>query len=113
METESPRTAFDRVLLSAGATLPRRDVVDSRIIEQVRLNTGKIIDSQSEVGSWPVYSTAPLMDDTDGDGMPDKWEKSHGLNMSDKNDGVDDADGDGYTNLEEFLNGTEPQVKDK
>ena len=47
-------------------------------------------------------------DDTDGDGLPDDWEKKHGLNLSDSSDAVRDTDGDGYTNIEEFINGTDP-----
>jgi pectate lyase len=47
--------------------------------------------------------------DTDRDGMPDAWEKTHKLNPADPADGPADADKDGYTNLEEFLNGTNPQ----
>ena len=39
--------------------------------------------------------------------MPDAWETEHGLKPN-KDDHLDDADGDGYPNLEEFLNGTDP-----
>ena len=46
--------------------------------------------------------------DPDGDGMPDWWEKKYGLNPDDPSDAAKDKDGDGYTNLEEFLNGTDP-----
>jgi hypothetical protein len=45
--------------------------------------------------------------DIDGDGMPDGWEIAH--NVTDPND---DADGDGLTNLEEFLAGTDPRDGD-
>lgn len=41
--------------------------------------------------------------DTDGDGMPDDWERTHGLNPKEPSDGNKDRDGDGYTNLEEYL----------
>jgi hypothetical protein len=37
--------------------------------------------------------------------MPDVWEDSHGFNQLDASDGPEDADGDGYTNVEEYLNG--------
>jgi hypothetical protein len=40
--------------------------------------------------------------------MPDEWEKQHGLDAATAADGNADADGDGYTNLEEYLNATEP-----
>jgi pectate lyase len=40
--------------------------------------------------------------------MPDRWEIQHGLNPNDPSDAVKDADGDGYTNIEEYINGTDP-----
>jgi hypothetical protein len=36
--------------------------------------------------------------------MPDAWEAAHGLNPEDPADSAADRDGDGYTNLEEYLN---------
>ena len=36
--------------------------------------------------------------------MPDAWEASHGLEPDDPDDRNGDRDGDGYTNLEEYLN---------
>jgi len=41
--------------------------------------------------------------DTDHDGIPDAWEKSHGLNPNDPSDGNGDLSHDGYTNLEKYL----------
>ena len=107
--------AFESVLAKAGATLPRRDAVDKRVTEMVR--TGKvttengIIADPKEVGGYPAYTFTPeqVPADTDGDGMPDAWEKSHKLNPNDPADGPADADKDGYTNVEEYLNGTDPQ----
>lgn len=46
--------------------------------------------------------------DTDGDGMPDEYEKANGLNPGDAADADADKDGDGFTNLEEFLAKTDP-----
>jgi hypothetical protein len=40
--------------------------------------------------------------------MPDGWESRHGLNANDAADGARDTDADGYTNVEEYLNGTDP-----
>jgi hypothetical protein len=54
-----------------------------------------------------LKSAAPPLD-SDGDGMPDDWEKRFALNPNDPSDGAQDKDGDGYTNLEEYLNGTDP-----
>ena len=50
--------------------------------------------------------------DTDGDGMPDYWEKKFGLNYLDPKDGDLDTDGDGLTNLEEYRHGTDPRNPD-
>ena len=42
--------------------------------------------------------------DTDGDGMPDEWETRHGLDPQNPADGAADANKDGYTNVEDYLN---------
>ncbi|HSD37469.1 MAG TPA: hypothetical protein VLC92_08155 [Rhodocyclaceae bacterium] len=94
-----------RVLNNVGANYPWRDAVDERIITQIAENGGKLIDSQEEVGSWPAvpHGTAPV--DTDGDGIPDAWERAHDLNARDATDGARPAkDKSGYTNLENYLN---------
>lgn len=51
----------------------------------------------------------PVVLDADGDGMPDAYEKAHGLNPADAADADADADSDGFTNLEEYKAGTDPQ----
>jgi pectate lyase len=108
VQTSSARLAYESVLTGVGATLPKRDSVDARIISEVRLGRGAIIDSQQDVGGWPeLKSVAPPVD-TDGDGMPDAWERKHGLDPRNPSDGNSDKDLDGYTNLEEYLNGTDP-----
>ena len=106
--TESAEDAFENVLMYAGATLPMRDSVDSRIIADVRNGTGHIIDSQTQVGGWPNLESKPPLIDTDSDGMPDEWETKHGLNPANNHDNILDNDKDGYTNIEEWLNGTIP-----
>ncbi len=63
-----------------------------------------MIDSQDEVGGWPTLASTPALPDADRDGMPDDWERSHGLHPEDPDDRNGDRDRDGYTNLEEFLN---------
>lgn len=108
---------FESVLSKVGATLPKRDAVDVRVIEMVRTGvpttkTG-IIKDVSEVGGYPAltFNKASVPIDTDGDGMPDEWEIKHKLDPKNPTDGAIDTDGDGYTNIEEFLNGTNPQEK--
>ena len=102
--TQPARDAFAAVLNGVGATLPKRDTVDARIVADIRNGGGRIIDSQREVGGWPEYASIPAPEDKDGDGMPDAWETAHGLNPDDPQDGNADANGDGFTNLEDYLN---------
>jgi pectate lyase len=65
---------FEHVLENAGAIVPHRDTVDRRAVQTTRDSTGKIIDSQDEVGGWPVYASGTPPVDSDHDGMPDAWE---------------------------------------
>jgi len=105
VKTLPAANARDAVLASVGAYVPARDTIDTRIIESFKRNTGKILDSQDEVGGYqPLKSGKPPLD-TDADGMPNEWEKTHGLNPADASDGVKDRDSDGYTNIEEYING--------
>jgi hypothetical protein len=128
------KDAFQYVLNNAGATLPKRDAVDTRVIEQVK--TGKIkyregvklpetqfkhrrlpIDSYkqgiitdiSQVGGYPEYKGTPYKD-SDNDGMSDEWETKNSLNPKNAADASLDKDKDGYTNIEEYLNSVVPQV---
>jgi hypothetical protein len=93
----------------AGATRPVRDAADSRIIDLARSGDGRIIDSQREVGGWPELAGGEVPPDADEDGMPDGWERANGLDPLDGDDHRSDLDGDGYTNLEEYLNETDPR----
>lgn len=113
--TQTPEDAYLDIIRYAGCNLPRLDTVDSRILWETAngqalyggatwgAGTG-IIDSQTDVGGWPelFQGRSPL--DSDHDGMPDEWELSHGLNITDPDDRNGDDNGNGYTNLEEYLN---------
>lgn len=111
--TQSAEEAYHAVLQDAGATLPVRDAVDTRIIEVT--STGQasagsrsngIIDHPDEVGGFPNIEEMSRASnwDTDQDGMPDAWEIQHQLDPQNSEDRNDDYDLDGYTNLEEYLN---------
>jgi hypothetical protein len=105
-------SAYKLVLANAGVIRPVRDAVDMRIISEVENETGQIIDSQTEVGGWPEYLT-PLEEnipvDNDKDGIPDYWEEDNDLDPDDPEDGKTIA-GDGYSNLEHYLNSDIPYI---
>lgn len=115
--------AFKAVLDDAGAILPARDAIDARIIDETRNGgatyEGKsykkqqqeldatiacgIIDTQEDVGGWPLLKSLPAPKDTDHDGMPDYWEDENDLdknNPSDRNI----INPEGYTMLEKYIN---------
>ncbi len=132
----SAQEAYDFVMENVGATFPKRDIVDQRVIEQVK--TGKvyyekgldpnsfyqfkyrrlpadsykygIITDIAQVGGYPEYKGKPYKD-SDGDGIPDEWEKKYGLDPKDPSDAVKDMNSDGYTNIEKYINGIDPTKK--
>lgn len=104
VKTEDAPTAYEKILKSGGASLPKRDAVDNRIVNDVKNRTGKIIKSQENVGGWPVLNSAPAPADTDRDGMPDEWERENGLDPNNADD-RNRAAKDGYTMLEKYING--------
>ena len=63
-----------------------------------------IITDICQVGGYPEYKGTSYLD-TDGDGMPDEWEIANGLNPNDASDANLDCTGDGYTNIEKYING--------
>jgi hypothetical protein len=114
VRTQTAEEAYKSVLAGAGAVLPKRDSVDTRIIEEARTGTATfkgrgdtgpgIIDSQTDVGGWPILKSAPVPVDSDHDGMADDWELANGLDPTNPEDRNGDFNGDGYTNLEKYLN---------
>jgi pectate lyase len=105
---QTPEDAYNAVLDHAGCSFPNRDAVDARIIEEVRNGTATygnngIITTPGDVGGWSELKSAPAHADSDHDGMPDNWEKAHGLNPEDSKDG-NEIGKDGHTNLEIYLN---------
>ncbi|MCC5806845.1 MAG: SUMF1/EgtB/PvdO family nonheme iron enzyme [Opitutales bacterium] len=114
IEQRTAREAYEIILERGGASLPRRDAMDERVIEMVRSGEttfgNGIIDTPDDVGGWPEYRSGPVPLDTTGDGIPDWWAIKHGFDPTDPTLAVRDSNGSGYTNLEEFLNGTDPTV---
>ena len=103
VRTTSAEEAYRAVLERVGATVPVRDAVDARIVAGVRRGEGRIINSQKEVGGWPEYKAGTPPKDTDGDGIPDDWERAHGLNSKDSGDAAK-IQASGYTAIEEYIN---------
>ena len=104
VETQSAEIALKRILAHAGATAPRRDAVDRRLIDDVHQKSGRVINSQADVGGWPDFQAAMPPADRDQDGLPDLWETSHGLNPEDATDAAKDKNGNGLPDLEDYLN---------
>ena len=73
------------------------------MVGTVRTQTGKIINSQDEVGGYPTLNSEPAPADADSDGMPDFWEQAMGLNPNNAAD-RNNTDSTGYTMLENYLN---------
>jgi hypothetical protein len=102
--TTPPQDAYRQVLANAGATKPLRDSVDARLVAAVEARSGEILDrGPTSPSQWPQLATGEPYPDLDHDGMDDRWEVQHGLDPRNPNDGREDRNGDGWTNLEEFL----------
>jgi hypothetical protein len=124
---DTPQDAYSKILLDAGANLQvsgndgnfksLRDAVDTRIINNLINRTGAFFNGVGRDGeegfaaiSWPELAGGTPALDSDGDGMPDMWEQRYFGNTSrgSANDSSGDYDNDGYTDLEEYLNNTNP-----
>lgn len=103
VHTQEPKVAYEYILEYAGASLAR-DAVDRRVVNSVRHQTGAIIGHEEDVGGFPKLKREAAPRDTDRDGMPDEWEIAMGLDPYDPEDRNGDITGDGYTNLEKYLN---------
>lgn len=113
LTTETALEAYESVLQKSGCSLPNRDTLDQRIVNDVRNRTGRIIDVQGgyphgtpydqTVNAWPTLNSTAAPADTDHDGMPDSYETTNGLNQNDASDRNGVA-ANGYTNLENYLN---------
>ena len=70
-----------------------------------------IITDPRQMGGYPVYKDWQPYKDSDMDGMPDEWELANGLNPNDASDANGDLNGDGYTNIEKYINAIPTQGK--
>jgi len=113
-------TSARLVLENVGAILPKRDDVDKRIVSTVMNNSGPrtefdgtnaLVDHPNQVGGWPHLNAGTPQPDSDHDGMPDAWETANGLDSKDASDANSDHDGDGFTNIEEYLNSLIPTTQ--
>lgn len=111
--TQGTKEAYDLVLKEAGASY-RRDTLDARIINEVKNRTGRIIDVQGgyphgtpyeqTVNAWSSLQSSPAPKDSDGDGMPDEWEKKNGLKPGDASDASGVKLHKFFTNIEVYIN---------
>lgn len=102
---QSAEEAYLEVIAHAGASYPARDDADARAIKNLVEGTGAIINRQDEVGGFPRLHTGIPPADSDHDGMPDDYEDALGLDRDDPSDRNGDLNGNGYTNLEDYING--------
>jgi pectate lyase len=121
ISVQSADAAYTSVLGDVGANarldcegrwVSNADRVDQELIAHVKNRTGPAsrseMEHQDQYGGYPVLSAGTACADTDEDGMPDAFETRYGLDPRLSQDNRLDPDGDGYTNLEEYLNGTRP-----
>ncbi|MBZ6231503.1 Ig-like domain-containing protein [Streptomyces olivaceus] len=106
VRTQAAKDAYRAVLAGAGATLPRRDATDARVLADAHRGTGRMINSQKEVGGIVPLASAEAPEDSDHDGIPDAWGKEHGLDGKDAGAAIDPATG--WSNLELYLNSLRP-----
>lgn len=93
------------LLPQVGATKPRRDAQDQRLVDAVTNRTRRFCYYPPDYwcGGWPNLQSGPVAPDTDGDGLPDRWEDIQLLDKHDPNDGAA-VSANGYTHLENWLN---------
>jgi hypothetical protein len=109
---QTAKEAYSSILNFVGVSY-KRDTMDQRIIKDVILRKGSIIDVQggfkhgtefeNTLLAWPTLKTGKLQEDQDKDGLPDSWEKQNGLNEKLYNTNGFDLSNE-YTNIEVYLN---------
>ena len=124
--TQPAEAVLETVLDNVGANYPKLDSVDARLVQEARTGVATyegiyktvhnipnsslicgIIDSQTDVGGWPVLESTTAPPDSDNDGMPDSWELANSLNPYDSSD-ANTYTSDGYTMIEKYFNSLPP-----
>jgi len=118
VEAVDARSILEPILETVGASLPVRDPVDRRIVSNVVERRGGFRNGEGRPApnpDWPELANGPPADDIDADGMPDSWEmeKFASLDRGNADDSSSDADGDGWTDLEEWLDEADPNQPDQ
>ncbi len=104
-EVMTSSEALDWILENVGARANGElSEIDQRIIDSVLKDTGAIIDSPDDVGGYGNSKGGAALADSDGDGIPDFYEQVIGSDAK-VADANRDADGDGYSNIENYING--------
>lgn len=114
ISVQTAKEAYVAVLQFAGCSLPVRDTLDMRIMQNVVERKGNFVDVQGgfphgtdyelTINAWPALKSLPAPADNDKDGMPDDWEKKSGLNPADASDALKLSLHKFYTNIEMYLN---------
>ncbi|MFL9835351.1 pectate lyase family protein [Chryseobacterium terrae] len=110
IKTDSPKKAYKKIFKIGGASLVR-DAVDLHVLNDVKKGSftyngslgskNGIIDSQNDVGGFPILKQGKAPLDSDNDGMPDTWEIKHNLDPEKANANGKDLDKN-YDNIEVF-----------
>lgn len=127
---DDPQDAYNKIVNDAGANrqvsgadgrmVVIRDRVDQRIINNLVTRQGTFLNGVDANGvggfpsiSWPTLAVGTPATDGDNDGMPDAWERLYfgSTSRGAPADSRGDFDSDGYTDLEEYLNETDPTVR--
>lgn len=96
---ETAEEAYEEVLKNVGVTLPKRDSIDARIVDDVRNGTGRIINRHVEVGGFIDTETVARVFE-----IPTEWLIANGLENMAENDIIENGIWKGYTLIEAYVN---------
>ncbi|GET31317.1 hypothetical protein PbJCM13498_01800 [Prolixibacter bellariivorans] len=103
--TQPAEEAYRLVLEKGGATKPVRDTITSYVAQTVKNGTGFIPGTPADwpEGGFATYPKVKAPVDTNKNGIPDKWEISHGLDLKKTKATGHDLDPK-YDNIEVYMN---------